>query len=348
MRRRQLLLGISSAALAGCLSFHRGPMPGEPKGATFATVRGTRVHYVDEGKGPPVVLVHGFASSLNAWNGVRQALVAKGHRVIALDLRGFGWTDRPEGDYSPKAQAELVFGLLDERGVEGPVAVVAHSWGSSIALQMAIRKPERVSRLALYDAWIYEDQIPLAFLLARAGGVGEALIGAFYGERPDDKIAIAFHDPRFVTEELVETVEDQLSRPGTHAAALAAIRGQRYEEIERLYGDVDKPVLLLWGREDRVTPLEVGERLVKDLPDAKLVVYPQCGHFPMIEARKPSTRDLIEFLAPERAAPPPPPPPSTPTPTPPPPSTPTPTPPPPPTPTSTPTSTSSAAPEETP
>lgn len=287
---------------AGCLDHHRGPIPGAPKDATFLTVKGTRVHYVDEGSGPPVVLIHGFASSIGAWTGVRKALRVD-HRVIALDLKGFGYTDRPEGDYSPKAQAELVLGLLDERGVEGPVSLVAHSWGSSVALQMALIDPARVDRIALYDAWVYEDQLPTFFVWARADGLGEALVGAFYDERPDDKIAVAFHDPKYITEALIETVEDQLSRPGTKAAALAAIRGQRFAAVELRYRTIDKPVLLLWGREDRVTTLEYGERLASDLPRARLVVYPQCGHFPMIEAVRPSTRDLVEFLATKPAAP---------------------------------------------
>lgn len=283
-------------SLSGCLSFHRGAIEGAPKGATFAQIKGTRIHYVDEGKGPPVVLIHGFASSLGAWSAVRKPL-RENHRVIALDLKGFGHSDRPEGDYSPKAQAEIVLGLLDQLEVTEPVALVAHSWGSSVALQLALLAPDRVERIALYDAWVYEDQLPNLFLWARADGMGEALIGAFYDERADEKIAGAFYDRSYVTEALVETVEEQLSRPGTKAAALAAIRGQRFEEIEGKYKTIDKPTLLLWGREDQVTTLEYGERLSKELPKAKLVVYPQCGHFPMIEALTPSTRDLLAFLA---------------------------------------------------
>jgi pimeloyl-ACP methyl ester carboxylesterase len=116
-------------------------------------------------------------------------------------------------------------------------------------------------------------------------------------------MASAFYDPKYVTEELVDTVEDQLARPGTKAAALAAIRGQRYENVEARYKTIDKPVLLLWGREDRVTTLDFGERLSKELPNAHLLVYPQCGHFPMIEAVKPSTRDVVEFLVPAAPAP---------------------------------------------
>jgi pimeloyl-ACP methyl ester carboxylesterase len=252
------------------------------------------VRYVDRGKGPAVVLLHGFASSLETWQDVMPALEAR-HRVIALDLKGFGWTDRPEGDYSPRAQAALVLTLMNELGVR-EASVVAHSWGASVALAMALMSPERVKKLALYDAWVYEEQLPSTFQYSREGGLGEALFSAFYAERPDEKISQAFYDERFVTEELVEDVERALERPGTTAAALAAVRGQRFEEMQPRYREVKQPALLLWGREDRVATLAVGEKLSNDLPNARLVVYPRCGHFPMIEARSASNRDLATFL----------------------------------------------------
>jgi pimeloyl-ACP methyl ester carboxylesterase len=278
-------------------------MPGEPKDATFANVSGVRVRYVDRGSksAPAVVLLHGFASSLDTWDAVMPVLEKKGFRVIALDLKGFGWTDRPEGDYSPEAQAKLVYALLDQRGV-ARASFVAHSWGSSVALVAALQHPDRVSRLALYDAWVYEEQLPTFFHWARADGVGETLFALWYKERPDDKIAQAFYDPSLVTEKLVDEVEAALDRPGTVAAALAAVRGQRYVQLQRRYRTIQQPTILLWGREDQVTSLRFGERLSKELPNAKLVVYPQCGHFPMIEAESASTADLVTFLEPELAA----------------------------------------------
>jgi pimeloyl-ACP methyl ester carboxylesterase len=281
--------------VSGCMSFHQGAMPGEPKAATFATVEGTRVRYVDSGGDKPaVVLVHGFASSLETWATVIPELM-KSHRILALDLKGFGWTDRPEGDYSPAAQAKIVLGLMAQRGID-KAAMVGHSWGSSVVLQVALQKPEAVTRIALYDAWVYEAQLPAFFHWARADGVGETLFGLYYKERPGEKMALAFYDKNFVTEDFVEAVEAALDRPGTVAAALAAVRGQRYSDVEQKYRKVQKPTLLLWGREDVVTPVTYGERLVRDLPNARLEIYPRCGHFPMLEARDASNRELIAFL----------------------------------------------------
>ncbi len=288
-------LALALVAVGCAPAFHSGPMPGEPRDATYAQVNGTRVRYVDSGgTGTPVVLLHGFASALETWNPVRPALEKK-HRVIALDLKGFGWTDRPPGDYSPLAQAKLVAGLLEQRGVRR-AAVVGHSWGSSVALMLAMQRPQMVSRVALYDAWVYEEQLPTTFHWARAEGLGELLFDSFYDQRSDEKMSMAFYDPSRINEEFVEGVERALERPGTTAAALAAVRGQRYAEWQDRYREVKQPALLLWGREDRVAPVGVGERLVRQLPNAELKVYPRCGHFPMIEASSASTRDLAAFL----------------------------------------------------
>lgn len=283
------------------LSFHKGPLPGEPRSAHFLDVDGVRVRYLDTAQttghvhGSTVVLLHGFASSSDIWAPIIPSLAAK-HRVITLDLKGFGWTDRPQGDYSPDAQAALVLKLLDLRGVER-AAFVAHSWGSSVALAAAMRAKERVTSLALFDAWVYEAQLPHFFHWARADGVGEMMFGLYYQQSPELRVGLAFHDPAFITPQLLARMHANMTRPGTTAAALAAVRGQRFDRVERLYRTIEQPTLLLWGREDRVSTLPYGERLARELPNAKLVVYPACGHFPMIEARDASSRDLAEFLA---------------------------------------------------
>ena len=285
---------VVALLLPGCLAFHSGPMPGEPRGATFATLHGVRVRYVDRGEGPPVVLLHGFASALETWSGVMPALQPR-HRVVALDLKGFGWTDRPAGDYGPQAQARLVVALLDHLGI-AQADVVAHSWGASVALALAADQPDRVRRVALYDAWALDVQLPTFFRWARVGGVGEALFGLFYAERPEDRIARAFFDPTTLTEAFLDEVRRALERPGTTAAALAAARGQRFDELEARWRTVRQPVLLLWGENDAVSWPADGARLQHLLPDARLRMYPRCGHFPMIEAPVASTADLVAFL----------------------------------------------------
>ena len=283
------------ALLAGCPGFHPAAFPDAPADATFVDVDGAHVRYREVGKGPTVVLVHGFGASLDSWRAVAPFLTAR-HRVVAIDLKGFGWTTRPEGDYSPAAQAKLVWDVLDKLGV-ADVAIVGHSWGSSVALEMAVAHPERTRRVALYDAYVYDDQVPSFFRWAQKTGIGELLFGLFYKERFEDRAPLAYADERWVTQARVDAIEQENERPGTIAAALATVRGHHFARLhDALIGFV-KPVLLLWGADDQVTPLAFGQRLVNELANARLVVYPHCGHLPMVEAHGPSTRDLIEFLA---------------------------------------------------
>ncbi len=299
MRLPAIVLAILT--LAGCPRFHAAPLPGAPTDATFVDVDGVHVRYREAGSGPAVVLIHGYGASSESWLGVMPELAAH-HRVIAIDLKGFGWTSRPAGDYSPTAQAALVWSVLDQLKVSD-VAIVGHSWGASVALELAIAHPERVRRVALYAAYVYDDQVPGFFDWAEKRGLGELLFGLYYRERMDERAALAYHDERWITQARVDRIEAELTRPGTVAAALAVARRHHFKQLHVALRSFRQPVLLLWGENDQVTPLRFGHRLVEELANAELKVYPRCGHLPMVEAYAQSTRDLKTFLANDRIAP---------------------------------------------
>ena len=294
-------LALCLFTTVGCMSFHPGPLPGEPKDATFLKVAGTRTHYIDappkteEPKGT-VVLIHGFGASLTEWAQLIPVLNKEGWRVVALDLRGHGWSGRPNADYSIDAQAQLVLALLDELKI-ARFAVVGHSWGSAVALQIVNRAPARVTRVALYNGMFFNDQQPVVFQWARVPLVGEFIVWAFYHERADERMAFAFYDPeKHVTEDIVERLSEYIQRPGTLAMTLAGIQAIDYEALELVYPSIQQPVLLLWGREDEVTPFAYGERLANMLPNARLKVVPRCGHLPMVEVPTVTSTALVRFL----------------------------------------------------
>lgn len=283
-------------ALSACggLSFQRGPLIGAPASASFIEVEGTRIRYVDEGAGPAVVLIHGFNSSLEVWSSVIDSL-RDSHRVIAIDQRGFGFSDRPAGDYGPAAQATVIAGVMDALTV-GSASVVGHSWGASVALALAQHHPERVHRLALYSAWVYDDQLTPFVRWSQLDGLGEALAWLFYDERWAERIELGFYDPDRIPPPMIERAEATASRDGATAVALAVMRGQRFDVLESAYASIAAPTLVLWGRDDRIATVRFGERLQTDLPDAHLIVYPRCGHYPMIECPS-SSAALRDFLA---------------------------------------------------
>lgn len=279
---------------ASPLPFHDGPMPGEPRDARYVDVNGVRLRYTDQGSGPAVVLLHGFASALEIWNATASFL-SRSHRVLALDLKGFGWSARPPGDYSPQAQAALVLGLMDRLGMAS-ASVVGHSWGASVALAMAISAPQRVRSLVLYSAWVYEEQLSPFFVSARMPFVGEWMFHTCYGAEIEQQLRLAFYDRRFITRELVADLERAMTRPGTRAAALAAVRGMCFWPLQGSYRSLRQPTLLLWGENDLICPVYFGERLAAELPGACLRRYPRCGHFPMVEWPDQTLADIRGFL----------------------------------------------------
>ena len=149
----------------------------------------------------------------------------------------------------------------------------------------AVAHPERTRRVALYDAYVYDEQVPSFFRWAAKPGLGELLFGLFYRERIEDRAPLAFTDERWVTQARVDHVERELARPGATAAALATARGHHFAALHAALAGFARPVLLLWGADDQVTPVAFGYRLANELANARLVTYPHCGHIPMVEAR---------------------------------------------------------------
>ncbi|MBM4321715.1 MAG: alpha/beta fold hydrolase, partial [Deltaproteobacteria bacterium] len=174
-----LLAMLCALGPAGCLSFHQGPMryPGEP--FAFVDVDGLKVHYRELKPAAPVgpagaaaadlpvagagaspetiVFLHGYGGALISWF-YCQPVLATRFRTVALDLKGFGLTDKPPGDYSIEAQAELVREVMDRLQI--PRAhLVAHSWGGSVALTLALRHPQRVGKLVVVSGFVYEEQL---------------------------------------------------------------------------------------------------------------------------------------------------------------------------------------------
>jgi len=234
--------------------------------------------------GPGVVLIHGFGSSLTAWEALVPALDDR-YQVLRLDMKGFGRSSKYEGDYSVGEHVAVVLALMDHEGIDR-AHVVAHSWGSSVALALAEAVPDRVGRLVLTAAWVYEEQLPWALRSARSAGMGELIFGLWYAENLDWRFGLSFHDPeRWVTEEVMEKSQAMLALPGARATALATVRHLDLAERQEGYARIGAPALLIYGEGDQVARPAFGERLLAHLPAARLELLPACGHFPMLEHR---------------------------------------------------------------
>jgi len=300
---------VAALGLSGCLQFQKRPLSLAPPDR-YVKVGRDRM-YVEEHRpptqpraprAPTVVLVHGFGATGRSWFKVQPALVRNYH-VLIVDLPGFGRSDKYPGDYSMDAIARKLLRVLDAKGVKR-AHLVGHSWGTAICLATALRAPQRVQSLTLISSFAYEAQLPPTLIWARAPVLGELIFGLLWDARLDDRMNYSFYDSaRHIHPAGVDAARKLLSLPGAMAASLAAVRGMHFGRMQTRYGEIQQPVLIISGRDDRLTRLPAARRLANDLPNAQHLVIPQCGHIPLIEQPAKVVQAMDRFIRDRHAAP---------------------------------------------
>ena len=258
----------------------------------FIEVDGVQVHYKHYGSGEPtVILLHGFGASTFSWREVYALLSAYG-TVIAYDRPGFGLTERPvkedwEGHnpYASDAQVDLLLGLMDALEIQQAV-LVGNSAGGRVALQTALDHPERVRSLGLVDAAVYDGGRPgwLAWLMRwpQVNRLGPVLMRGIrrWGM---DVLQTAWHDPARVTPEVIAGYRRPLHAENWDRALWELTKAAAYENLSGRLEELDMPVLVMTGDDDRIIPTEDSLRLAEEIPGAELVVFAACGHVPQEE-----------------------------------------------------------------
>jgi len=235
-------------------------------------VDGVPLHCIERGTGPDAaVLIHGFGGHTYTFRYLIPEL-AKDHRVVAVDLKGFGYSGRPKkSDYSLTEQARLVMRLMDALSIDR-ASIVGHSMGGEVAMRMAASWPERVERVVL-AASVSGDRIPtlpvtplikpFLWLFAR-----------IFGRRIFRR---QFYDPRKATKEALEAYRRPLRIKGTGDAIYQLLRdGQREKRVD--HGRIKQPVLILWASHERILPRWVLSRLRKQFPRAEVITIDRAGH----------------------------------------------------------------------
>jgi len=269
----------------------------------LAALGNLQIAYRDGGQGAnPVMLIHGLCSMVYTWQDVFEAIAAR-HRTVALDLKGFGASDKPEGDYRLEAQAEIVLRLMDELGLER-ATLVGNSMGGAVALRLAECWPHRVTRLVLVDPAAYQahTRSQLARLLLGSSGVIGQALGLHALKRLMRSPAFIENRMRFIygrhsiiTPERVAAYHSVLSDEGCQRAIIAMLQAWDLRPIERDLRLVRQPTLVIWGEHDRLIRPRFGQRLVRDLPHAELRIMP-CGHAPQEEMPLEFARLVNDFL----------------------------------------------------
>jgi len=265
----------------------------------FADIDGVRIHYQEKGVGQALVLIHGFTSSTYSWKDVFDPL-SKQFRVIAVDLKGFGFSGKPEGDYTRRAQALIVAHLLDHLKIE-KAWLGGNSMGGEVALNFALQNPQRVTGLILIDSAGVEvagsGSLAPGYLLVP--GVGRILMAlALTSDKlVREGLEKSFYDDTKVTAEGVAFYHLPLkTRDGQRAALRARTQAGQFP-IEPELARIAAPTLILWGADDELIPLAAGRKMNSLIKGSQLVVIERCGHVPQEEMPERVLDEVTKFVA---------------------------------------------------
>ena len=264
----------------------------------FADVDGVRVHYQEKGTGTPLVLIHGLSSSTYSWKDVFEPL-AKNYRVIAVDLKGFGFSGKPDGDYTRRAQAVLVAHLLDYLKID-KAWLVGNSMGGEISLNFALQNPQRVMGLVLIDSAGVSvpggESITPGYVRIPFVGpvlVALALTSDTLVRRGLEK---SFYDVAKVTDQRVAAYYRPLKTRGGQLASLRARTQWGLLPVEPDLNRINTPTLIIWGAEDALIPLGAGRKMNSLIKDSKLVIFEKCGHVPQEELPERVVDEMTRFI----------------------------------------------------
>lgn len=275
-----------------------------PAPSKFVSIHGLPVHLRDEGPSDdphPIVLLHGTSSSLHTWEGWAAILKEK-HRVISLDLPGFGLTGPfPDDDYRIEHYTRFMTDFLDQLGVRQAV-LAGNSFGGWVAWQTALARPDLAGRLVLIDSRGYpidEKSQPIAWRIARIPILSSLMTRITPRRIIEKSITHVYGDPRKVTSGLVDRYYELTLRAGNRRALTLLFQQQRFTDSDRIKTIVI-PTLILWGRIDPQAPLSDAERFHHDIAGSQLVIFDQLGHVPQEEDPANSVKALEIFLAGQR------------------------------------------------
>ncbi len=258
------------------------------------TIDGVALHWEQRGEGPALLCVHGFCQSSYVWRHLPRGL--EGYRVITVDLKGFGASAKPcDGRYGPLDQAELLARFIHELKLRDLV-LIGHSFGGAVCLHVATRPELDLRGLVLMDSAALPQPLPYFMGLLCPRLLGEAIVGLSpLGLCARLGMLLAYRNRGAATPDAAREYASAAARPGGRRAMLATARQMLpgdWNAFTAGYPHIGVPTLIVWGRNDPIVPLEVGKRLAKIIPGARLATIDRCGHCPQ-EERPEQTIELI-------------------------------------------------------
>jgi len=264
---------------------------------------GGDLHFETHGSGPPILMVHGFGASLYTWKYLVPAFSTT-NKLILIDMKGFGDSPKPKDKlYRAQDQADLVHQFIVEHDLRG-FTLVGHSLGGGVALLVSLmlvkENSDRLARLVLFDNAAYRQKLPAFINILRI-----PIIGWIAFSLPSHKqkarmiLKKCYFDDTKITPDQVAAYAKPLSSDGGGYALLRTAKmviPENFDEITSQYNRITVPTLIMWGRNDEVVPLEIGQRLHEAIANSELTLIDDCGHIPQEEKPAETIEILRSFL----------------------------------------------------
>jgi pimeloyl-ACP methyl ester carboxylesterase len=261
------------------------------------------LYYETRGAGAPVVLLHGFGGNIYTWRHLVEP-ISNDHEVFMIDLKGFGKSPKPRDKrYEVQDQANLIFEFIVAHKLTN-LTLVGHSYGGGVALVTALRlineRPNCLKRLVLIDAAAYEQDLPSFIDVLRTPVLGP-LVTSLLSDKQKVRMILkkAYYDDSRITNDQVSAYAKPLKLDGGIYALIQTARAivpRNIKQISARYKEIDIPTLILWGRQDKIVPMQIAEKLHSDIPGSVLVVVEKCGHMPHEEKPQDAIVAIVSFL----------------------------------------------------
>jgi len=255
------------------------------------------------GTGDPILCLHGLGASMHSWREFREPL-SKEHKLILIDFKGFGASPKPEDKhYAIEEHADLIYRFIQEKDLRN-LTLIGNSFGGAVSLLVALRlceeKSGRLRRLILIDSGGYNQHLPLHLKMLRTPILGWLVMHLL----PPKISALtvlrySYYDDQKITKEQIEAYARPIAeRGGRHALLQTSkqIIPGNIDELIAKYPMISVPTLIIWGVQDKVIPLVIGEKLDAAIPDSKLVTIDRSGHVPQEETPKAVVPLVLDFL----------------------------------------------------
>ena len=267
----------------------------------YVEVDGVRTRYITSGEGDKtIIFIHGFSSSLYSWRACLEP-ISKQYRVFALDLKGFGFSEKPESEYTTGEYVDFVIHFMDALKLD-KATLCGNSMGGGIAWRTALKYPERVEKLILVDAAGYPSSrsgLPFIMKLGRLPGTDNLFSLFTTRGRIRSSLESAYYYDEQVAEQTVDAYYYPMRTEGAMYAVLARMRNPR-GDTEKWAGRISEltlPTLIIWGADDTWIPAEDALRFHQDITGSHLQIIRDCGHLPQEETPEVFIMAVLDFIS---------------------------------------------------